>query len=270
MKWREFIVSGRSADLYCREAGSGAPLVMIHGAACDSDYFFAAAEILAASRRVILYDRRGYGRSTGGDARYPDRLSLCAEHASDLAAVVNTAGGRADICACSVGAVIALHLAASKPEMIARLIVHEPPLSEFIPAGHHIFEDNAYISKIKAVSFAKAYSRFLTTQGEADERAKPLGDEEIEMVEHNGEHYFAAEQEHIYSRRNHLPVLPSNLRISIGLGERSIGGDCEICTKKLAEVCLRQVIPFPGGHNAAREIPSGFAAIIEGILALDL
>lgn len=68
-------------------AGTGRPLVMVHGSMTVADEWLAVADRLAATRRVVVVERRGRGRS--GDA---PQHSLAAE-AQDLAAVVADVGG---------------------------------------------------------------------------------------------------------------------------------------------------------------------------------
>jgi non-heme chloroperoxidase len=52
-------------DLYYEDHGSGAPVVLLHGWPVDSRSWEAQLQtLLEAGRRVILYDRRGFGRSS--------------------------------------------------------------------------------------------------------------------------------------------------------------------------------------------------------------
>lgn len=44
--------------------GTGEPLVLVHGTGADSSTWDPVVDLLAADARVIVYDRRGYGRST--------------------------------------------------------------------------------------------------------------------------------------------------------------------------------------------------------------
>jgi pimeloyl-ACP methyl ester carboxylesterase len=63
-------------------AGAGRPLIMVHGSMTVADEWLAVADRLAATRRVIVVERRGRGRS--GDAP----VHSVAIEAQDLAAVV--------------------------------------------------------------------------------------------------------------------------------------------------------------------------------------
>ena len=63
---RESYVPVWGAELYCREVGRGRPIVVIHGGPdFDQLYLRPAMDQLSDSYRLIYYDQRGRGRSTG-------------------------------------------------------------------------------------------------------------------------------------------------------------------------------------------------------------
>jgi proline iminopeptidase len=64
---REFFVpASGGAKLYCREAGAGAPLVVVHGGPdFDHTYLLPDMDRLADAYRLVYYDQRGRGRSHG-------------------------------------------------------------------------------------------------------------------------------------------------------------------------------------------------------------
>src|SRR6202049_1888812 len=54
-----------SIDLYYEDHGSGSPVVLIHGwPLSTASWEKQTAALLAAGHRVIMYDRRGFGRSS--------------------------------------------------------------------------------------------------------------------------------------------------------------------------------------------------------------
>ncbi len=110
-------------ELHLEQAGAGAPVVFVHGAGAFAGLFRTCLEDLAASHRVIAYDRRGFARSTHPPVR---RL---ARHVADLERLVRECCDEPPILVgWSAGATIALHLAAENPGIASSLVLAEPPL----------------------------------------------------------------------------------------------------------------------------------------------
>jgi pimeloyl-ACP methyl ester carboxylesterase len=110
-------------DLYYAEAGDGPPLLLIHGTQPDADVWGPTFLALARQHRVIAYDRRGFSRSTHAPA------TDYHTHARDAAALVNGLGAApATVLGWSWGAIVALELAAYRPELVANLVLVEPAL----------------------------------------------------------------------------------------------------------------------------------------------
>ncbi|WP_072690736.1 alpha/beta fold hydrolase [Rhodococcus marinonascens] len=79
------ILTDDGAALCVRAYGpvDGEPIVLSHGWACSSEYWYPQVNALAGKYRVITYDQRGHGRSTVGSLAFgPDVL------ADDLSAVL--------------------------------------------------------------------------------------------------------------------------------------------------------------------------------------
>ncbi len=119
---------GRAA--LCRVRGAGKPLLLIHGAVCDSDFFEDAASVLASEFCVATYDRRGYSRSSGQlDESF---LSASAKDAERICRQLFPAVSVA-VVGCSAGGLIAMEFARRCPELVEQLVLHEPPLPAFLP-----------------------------------------------------------------------------------------------------------------------------------------
>jgi pimeloyl-ACP methyl ester carboxylesterase len=104
--------------LHRETTGSGEPLVIVHGSWADSRHWLRVATELEDSFEVILYDRRGHGRSGGAHTRIADDVD-------DLAGLLT---GPAHVVAGSFGGSVALRLATSQPDLLKSLSVHEPAL----------------------------------------------------------------------------------------------------------------------------------------------
>jgi pimeloyl-ACP methyl ester carboxylesterase len=114
-------------------AGDGDPVLLIHGAlVADTMVPLAGAPALSPYRR-ILYHRRGYGQSARTE---PPRPVTLAEHAADAAGLLDHHGiGAAHVAGHSMGALIALVLAARHPGRVMSLALLEPPTAFRRPPG---------------------------------------------------------------------------------------------------------------------------------------
>lgn len=112
-------------QLYWELSGSsGEPVVMVHGSWGDHHNWRAVVPALSNTLRVATYDRRGHSQSE----RPPGPGSI-RDDVADLAGLIeHVFGGPAHVVGNSFGAAIVLRLAASRPELIRSLVVHEPPL----------------------------------------------------------------------------------------------------------------------------------------------
>lgn len=107
-------------ELYYREAGSGEPLIMLHGNGESGEYFINQIEHFQSRYRVIAPDTRGHGRSPRGEAPF-----TIAQFANDLYDFMQGLGiARAVILGFSDGANIAMLFALRFPERVDRLILN--------------------------------------------------------------------------------------------------------------------------------------------------
>ncbi len=115
------------AGLPVLERGVGdPPIVLVHGSAAEHTTWGLALPAMAAAARCIRYDRRGAGASP---LPLGERIHTVADHAAELAEViVATDAAPALVCGSSFGAVIALDLARSRPDLVAALVLCEPPM----------------------------------------------------------------------------------------------------------------------------------------------
>src|SRR3954447_5569400 len=108
-------------DLYYAAAGTGPPLLLIHGTQPDADVWGPAFDALAQEQHVIAYDRRGFSRSK--HAPEPDYRV----HARDAAALLEHLGSvPAAVLGWSWGGLVALELAAQRPDIVSELVLVEP------------------------------------------------------------------------------------------------------------------------------------------------
>jgi pimeloyl-ACP methyl ester carboxylesterase len=98
-------------------AGSGPALVLVHEGICDMRMWDPQVEpLVAAGRRVVRYDLRGYGSSTLPPGRF--------SHVGDLRGLLDALEiHSAAVVGVSVGGRIALELALVQPELVEALVL---------------------------------------------------------------------------------------------------------------------------------------------------
>lgn len=112
--------------------GPGAPLVVVHGMASDRLAWASPAErVVAAGRRVVLYDRRGYGES---GAPEPYVGTTVEEQAEDAAAVLRACCEEpAVVVGDGFGALVALDLVRRHRSLVQAVALGHPPLFSLVP-----------------------------------------------------------------------------------------------------------------------------------------
>ena len=114
---RTFVRSGAATLVAFATAEAGRPpVVFLHAGVCDSRMWHHEFDALGATRRVVAYDRRGYGETK----------SVHEPHVpvDDLIAVLDAFGiGRAVLVGCSNGGRIALDTAVTHPDRVAGLVL---------------------------------------------------------------------------------------------------------------------------------------------------
>lgn len=102
-------------SLAVAQQGTGAPLLLLHGFCGSSGYWNRIVPTLAASRRVIVPDLRGHGRSEAPD----EPVYAMEDFADDIAALIRTLGlTKPVVLGHSLGGYITLALAERHPELL--------------------------------------------------------------------------------------------------------------------------------------------------------
>lgn len=145
------------ARLRFRDAGAGPAVLLIHGWTLDLQMWDAQVGALADSFRLIRFDRRGFGLSSG-------QPSLAHDIADVRALCTRLQLSKVALLGMSQGARVAAHVAAESPELVSCLILDGPPsgiLSE-ADAGEDEIPVDTYRDLIRAgdiEAFRKAWSR---------------------------------------------------------------------------------------------------------------
>jgi pimeloyl-ACP methyl ester carboxylesterase len=114
------------------DAGSGEPLILLHGIGAQSEIWQPLVRQIDTKKwRIVAPDLLGFGRSPKPDWNSYD----VHQHARAVVSSLHRSGvGRnATIVAHSMGCLIAIHIAASWPKLVKRLVLYEPPLFVDLP-----------------------------------------------------------------------------------------------------------------------------------------
>jgi len=115
----EFIAAGGLRFHWIQWGEHGAPIVCVTGITANAFCFQALADDLARDHRLIAYDLRGRG-----DSDKPEHGYSVAIHAEDLAQLIDAWGlDHPVVVGHSMGAFIALYLAAHHPGKLSKLVL---------------------------------------------------------------------------------------------------------------------------------------------------
>ena len=120
-----------TGELIYESRGQGEPVLLIHGALIEDTFLPLLGQPALSDYRLILYHRRGYGRS----APFPGPVDM-SDQAADACAVLDHLGiARAHVVGLSGGGVVALQLALDAPERVQSLVLLEPALMSSFMSG---------------------------------------------------------------------------------------------------------------------------------------
>jgi 3-oxoadipate enol-lactonase len=117
-------VENNGTKIFYEVAGTGPPVILIHGGWLNSEQWDEQFPRLSEAHRVVRYDYRGAVRSPLGDSSY--------SHTEDLAALLARLNiQRADIVGLSQGSQIAIDFVLAHPEAVRSMMIGGSPLSGF-------------------------------------------------------------------------------------------------------------------------------------------
>jgi pimeloyl-ACP methyl ester carboxylesterase len=230
--------------VHYREAGSGAPLVHLHGA--GGLRLTRAHDLLAANYRVIAFEMPGFGVSAANT-----RTSDQAELARTMAVAAARLGlDRYNLMGTSFGARTALYLAAQYPERVSALVLEAPaairPPGARPPAGSPaerarlVYAHPERMPPLPAVDPAiEAQTAALVTRLRGPDR-----DPELEAL---------------------LPALATPTLVLFGTLDRLMPPELGRHYKTLLPNCSL-VLVYDAGHAIGGERPAAFAEVVDDFL----
>lgn len=130
MELTQHAVELRGLRMAVHEAGSGPPLLLVHGLLVNHLEWAPVIARLAGSFRCIAPDLIGFGQSDKpSEKRFPYTREAFVETLRDLLRELEIA--RAHVAGHSLGGAIAIQLAADHPELVDRLAVVDSAVYEF-------------------------------------------------------------------------------------------------------------------------------------------
>jgi 3-oxoadipate enol-lactonase len=250
--------------LYYEVAGTGEPLVLIHGFTLDTRMWDDQFAPFAEHYRVVRYDARGFGQSAPiGDLPYT--------HADDLATLLTYLGiASAAIVGLSMGGRIAVDFALTYPAMTRALIPVDAALG-----GYHFSEEaNAKMraafkaARTEGINAAKARWLDLPLFTPAREQAAVGARLSAMVADYSCAHWTNGDPE----RHPDPPAVDRLGEIAsptlVVLGERDIPDFHGIADRITAQVPnARKVVISGVGHMANMEAPEQFNGEVLDFLA---
>jgi 3-oxoadipate enol-lactonase len=257
------VAAVNGTHLYYEQAGSGHPLVLIHGFTLNTQMWEDQFSVFAQHYRVIRYDTRGSGQS-----------AMPAEEpfteVDDLRALLDTLGvSRAFVLGFSRGGSVAIDFALAYPERTSALVLVDPALggwhwSEAFSQSMRELEIAARTQSVEKARQCWLAHPFFLPARERPEQAERLA--QI-VASYSGWSWLHASPE----RDADLPTPRPLVRISVPtllvMGERDIDEFQAIANHITCTIPRITKLVLPGvGHMSNMEAPYAFNEVVLGFL----
>lgn len=173
------------------------PVLIAHGLFGSARNWGVIAKRMSATRQVVCVDMRNHGQSPWTDSHsYPDL-------AADLAEVVNSLGGTADVIGHSMGGKAAMVFAMTQPAMVRRLLV-----ADIAPVSY-THSQQSMITAMRSIDLSQ-----VETRGDADRQL-------AQFVEEASVRAFLLQSLDVKARawRLNLDVLERDMDLIVGFPE---------------------------------------------------
>jgi pimeloyl-ACP methyl ester carboxylesterase len=247
------------SDLYVEVNGppTTPELILVHGAP-DRSTTFGAVLPFHSHRRVVLYDRRGYGRSLSAP---PARAMT--DHADDLLAILDSRPVPPIVIAHSFGSNITMLAAARRPSAFAAVGLWEPPLPwvEWWPRGTKRYNAKVARSDDPAHDIEGMYRMLLGDQGW--ERLRPDVQRELRAEGPAFQVDMGSELDAPFEFQD--MVVPA----LVGYGTATVTEHSEGAAWLVDHLPNARLHVTAGvGHFAPRTHPKEFAAFMDAVVAM--
>jgi pimeloyl-ACP methyl ester carboxylesterase len=235
----------------------------------DAAAFAPLADQLAADHTVVTTDPRGINRSPLDD---PGQDSTPGLRADDLARLIaHLDAGPATVFGSSGGAVTALALVQSHPELVGTVIAHEPPFFALLEDRERLAaQTEDLIATYLSGDVLGAWAKFMDQANIAlpdGALEQMFGGERDPQAVSDERRWFTHELRGTVGWRPDLEALRAAApRVVVGIGEQSAGQHCDRVSRALAGALGIEPVLFPGDHIGFVEDPERFAARLRSVL----
>ncbi|WP_328765540.1 MULTISPECIES: alpha/beta hydrolase [unclassified Streptomyces] len=266
------------ATLHYEVRGQGPLLLLVPGGSGGAASFDGIADDLAAAGyTVAAYDPRGMSRSTLDD---PEAEQSVAEHADDALRILDllSPAEPARVFGASSGAIAALHLLATRPERVRRLVAHEPPLVEVLPeAPAH----RAFLARVQETfrtgglmpAMAEFAAGLKAEDGDTPSTPRPTPQADLKLPPGAAARAERTMANLPYFLGRIVPAFMGHApdvhrlatvldRLVLAGGEDSRGELPYRPAALLAERLGTDLVHFPGGHTGVTTHPAEFTALL--------
>ena len=261
----------KGATVHYEVRGHGPLLLLIPGGTGGAASFDDIADGLAAEYTVAAYDPRGMSRSTLDD---PDADQHVAEHADDALRLLDllSPGEPARVFGASSGAITALHLLTARPERVARVVAHEPPVVMVLPDAADHRELIARVQEtLRAQGLMPAMAVFTAGLRKDGDTSGPKAGMELPPQAAARAERTMADLPYFVGRivpgfMSYTPDLErleaQSDRLVLAGGQDSRGELTYRPAAFLAERLGRELLHFPGGHIGLTTHPARFGELL--------
>jgi 3-oxoadipate enol-lactonase len=252
--------------LYYEAAGTGTPLVLVHGFGLDRRMWDKQFADFARGWRVLRYDLRGFGRSALPE---PGRAY---RHADDLAALLDHFKiDRAALVGLSLGGDVALNTALEYPDRVSALVLVDAIVSERPMSAEWDDEVGPIWREARARGVEAGKQSWLNIRMFAPTLKHPeAGPTLRQLIDDWSGWQFAnrdPENTSIRAMERLAEVLVPTLVV---VGERDLP-DFQAIANELLAIPLARKVTVPGaGHMVPMEAPGEFNALVTGFLQMGI
>ena len=245
--------------LYYEVAGSGHPLVLVHGLTLDQRMWDDQFEPFAQHYRVVRYDARGYGRSAQLTGEPFDR-------ANDLKGLLDYLGiPRAYVLGLSMGGSIAIEFARAFPQMTAAVIPVDTGLASYPFRTGWAAEFDAIFATGKATGAEAAKQQWLNSSLFAPACEQPTVAARLEQMvsEYSGWIFVNSSPPGLSKPSTPEQLADIQAPTLIILGERDLPEFHNIAAVVQRLIPRARTVVMPGvGHMSNMENPALFNQIV--------